>query len=450
MRRGVWLLTLLLSACASLPAPRDPVGLSLVLGYGHEAEVEQAARLVGALEMEHLPALRAARLRLPAGVTLEEARMRLRSLGLRYVEEEGTRAFRPLPEAWIPLGVHPYAWHLGAIRVAEAWVLSDGAGVRVAVLDTGVDASHPVFQGRVLPGLDAATDAPLPPGSDYSQGDWHGTHVAALAVGKEVGVAPGALLLPVRVFSPDYVGDFRAAQALVWAVDQGAQVINLSFGGPAYSQLLHEAVNYALERYRVVVAAAGNQGSVARFYPAALPGVVAVGAVDGQGQPAWFSNRGSWVKVWAPGVRIYSALPGGGFGLLSGTSMASPLAAGAAALLKATRPLLEPYAVRQALGATPVLDAAAALQVPPAPRSACLYLQVFWQGSGVAGADVSLEGPEVLYAQSNDKGETRFFQIAPGTYRLRLAVSLPEGRVYREETLTLTSFCYAPTRILLP
>jgi len=86
MRRGVWLLTLLLSACASLPAPRDPVGLSLVLGYGHEAEVEQAARLVGALEMEHLPALRAARLRLPAGVTLEEARMRLRSLGLRYVE----------------------------------------------------------------------------------------------------------------------------------------------------------------------------------------------------------------------------------------------------------------------------------------------------------------------------------------------------------------------------
>jgi len=450
MRRGVWLLTLLLSACASLPAPRDPVGLSLVLGYGHEAEVEQAARLVGALEMEHLPALRAARLRLPAGVTLEEARMRLRSLGLRYVEEEGTRAFRPLPEAWIPLGVHPYAWHLGAIRVAEAWALSDGAGVRVAVLDTGVDASHPVFQGRVLPGLDAATDAPLPPGSDYSQGDWHGTHVAALAVGKEVGVAPGALLLPVRVFSPDYVGDFRAAQALVWAVDQGAQVINLSFGGPAYSQLLHEAVNYALERYRVVVAAAGNQGSVARFYPAALPGVIAVGAADGQGNPAWFSNRGPWVGVWAPGVRIYSAFPGGGYGLLSGTSMAAPIVSGIAALVKSSRPLLEPFAVRQALQGAPGPDAVAALQASSFSRSACLYLQVLWQGEPAPEAEISLVGGAAFFAKTNLQGEVKFLQIPPGDYRLVVSLSTPQGRWYHEERQTLPISCLLPYRIQLP
>jgi hypothetical protein len=444
------LLLLLLAACSAPLRPPEGQGAALVVGYAREEDVERAAERLSARGVEWLPALKAARLRLPMGLSPEEAKERLRPLGFRYVEEESQRSYQPLPEALGVLGASPYAWHLQAVRAEEAWWVSTGAGVQVAVLDTGVDATHPALRGRVAEGLDAATGEPLPVDTDQSQGETHGTHVAALAVGEGVGVAPGAVLRPVRVFSPDYVGDFRAAQALVWAVDQGAQVINLSFGGSAYSHLLHEAVNYALERLRVVVAAAGNQGSVARFYPAALPGVVAVGAVDGQGQPAWFSNRGSWVKVWAPGVRIYSALPGGGFGLLSGTSMASPLAAGAAALLKATRPLLEPYAVRQALGATPVLDAAAALQVPPAPRSACLYLQVFWQGSGVAGADVSLEGPEVLYAQSNDKGETRFFQIAPGTYRLRLAVSLPEGRVYREETLTPTSFCYAPTRILLP
>jgi serine protease len=444
------LLLLLLAACSAPPRPPEGQGAALVVGYAREEDVERAAEQLSARGVEWLPALKAARLRLPMGLSPEEAKGRLRPLGFRYVEEESQRSYQPLSEALGVLGASPYAWHLQAVRAEDAWGVSTGAGVQVAVLDTGVDATHPALRGRVAEGLDAATGEPLPVDTDQSQGETHGTHVAALAVGEGVGVAPGAVVRPVRVFSPDYVGDFRAAQALVWAVDQGAQVINLSFGGPAYSQLLHEAVNYALERYRVVVAAAGNQGSVVRFYPAALPGVVAVGAVDGQGQPAWFSNRGSWVKVWAPGVRIYSALPGGGFGLLSGTSMASPLAAGAAALLKATRPLLEPYAVRQALGATPVLDAAAALQVPPAPRSACLYLQVFWQGNGVAGADVSLEGPEVLYAQSNDKGETRFFQIAPGTYRLRLAVSLPEGRVYREETLTPTSFCYAPTRILLP
>ncbi len=423
----------------------------MVVGYAREEDVIWAAEGLSARGVEWLPALKAARLRLPPGLSLEEAKGRLRPLGFRYVEEEGQRDYRPLPEALGILGASPYAWHLQAVRAEEAWEVSTGAGVQVAVLDTGVDATHPALRGRVAEGLDAATGEPLPADTDQSQGEVHGTHVAALAVGEGTGVAPGAVLRPVRVFSPEYVGDFRVAQAILWAVDRGAQVINLSFGGSAYSHLLHEAINYALERWRVVVAAAGNQGSVARFYPAALPGVLAVGAADGQGNPAWFSNRGAWVGVWAPGVRIYSAFPGGRYSLLSGTSMAAPIVSGIAALLKSERPLLEPFAVRWALKAAPGPDAVAALQASPTQRSACLYLQVFRGGEGVAGADLALEGPEVYYARSNDRGEARFLQIAPGDYLLRAAVPLPDNRrYYHEEHLTLGTSCLVPRRILLP
>lgn len=444
------LLLLLLAACSAPPRPPEGQGLALVVGYAREEDVARAAERLSAQDVEWLPALKAARLRLPPGLSPEEAKGRLRPLGFRYVEEESQRSYQPLPEALGVLGASPYAWHLQAVRAEEAWGVSTGAGVQVAVLDTGVDATHPALRGRVAEGLDAATGGPLPIDTDQSQGEFHGTHVAALAVGEGVGVAPGAVVRPVRVFSPAYVGDFQVAQAILWAVDRGAQVINLSFGGSAYSHLLHEAVNYALERLRVVVAAAGNQGSVARFYPAALPGVLAVGAADGQGNPAWFSNRGAWVGVWAPGVRIYSAFPGARYGLLSGTSMAAPIVSGIAALLKSGRPLLEPFAVRWALKASPGPDAVAALRASPTQRSACLYLQVFRGGEGVAGADLALEGPEVYYAQSNDQGEARFLQIAPGNYLLRVAVPLPDGRRYYEENLTLDALCYAPKRILLP
>jgi subtilisin family serine protease len=384
------------------------------------------------------------------GLSSEEAKERLRPLGFRYVEEESQRSYQPFPEALGVLGASPYAWHLQAVRAEDAWGVSTGAGVQVAVLDTGVDATHPALRGRVAEGLDAATGEPLSVDTDQSQGETHGTHVAALAVGEGVGVAPGAVLRPVRVFSPDYVGDFRAAQALVWAVDQGAQVINLSFGGSAYSHLLHEAVNYALERLRVVVAAAGNQGSVARFYPAALPGVIAVGAADGQGNPAWFSNRGPWVGVWAPGVRIYSAFPGGGYGLLSGTSMAAPIVSGIAALVKSSRPLLEPFAVRQALQGAPGPDAVVALQASSFSRSACLYLQVLWQGEPAPEAEISLVGGAAFFAKTNLRGEVKFLQIPPGDYRLVVSLSTPQGRWYHEERQTLPISCLLPYRIQLP
>ncbi|GAB5603007.1 S8 family serine peptidase [Thermus sp. FJN-A] len=448
-----WALLLFLLAACGVP-PRPPVGEgpALVVGYTREADVERAAEWLSARSVEWLPALKAARLRLPPGLSPEEARGRLRSLGLRYVEEEGQRDYRPLPEALGALAVSPYAWHLEAVRAEGAWGVSTGAGVQVAVLDTGVDATHPALRGRVLEGLDAATGLPLPPDADESLGEMHGTHVAGLVVGDGIGVAPGALLRPVRVFSPHYVGDFQVAQAIVWVVDRGARVLNLSFGGTAYSYLLHEAINYALERLVVVVAAAGNQGSVARFYPAGLPGVIAVGAADGQGNPAWFSNRGPWVGVWAPGVRIYSAIPGGGYSLLSGTSMASPIVSGVVALIKALNPFVQPFHVYQALKAGPGPDALLALQASGFQQPVCLYLRVLWEGVPALDVDITLVGPGAFFAKTNAQGEVRFLQLPPGAYKLTLALSTPQGRRFHEQSLSLStsSSCLLPLTVSLP
>jgi subtilisin family serine protease len=319
-------------------------------------------------------------------------------------------------------------------------------GVRVAVGDGGLDETHPALAGRIA-GVYHPLEGPLSPGEDRSKGAVHGTHVAGLVAGQGVGVAPGASLYSLILFDPEYLGDLAAAQALLWAVDQGAKVVNLSFGGYAYSETLREAVNYALERGVVVAAAAGNQGTGLRFYPAAFPGVLAVGALDGEGRPASFSNRGPWVSLWAPGVRVYSAFPGGGFGLLSGTSMASPIVAGLAALLKERFPYAGAYALRRRLAAAPGPDAVAALTAPNPPRGACLRLSVEDpQGRPLPG-QVALKGPEEHWAQLNALGETLFREIAPGEYRLEVWTA---GGFYWAERLVLSYSCLLPYRVVVP
>lgn len=421
-------------------------GEALLLGYQTLEQLERALEQVGGQLEGVEPRLRVAQVRLPPGLSPEAATERLKDLGLRFAEAPGERDFHPLPPegGLFPLG--GWAWHLEAVRAEEAWAQARGRGVRVAVGDGGLDETHPALRERVVGVFDPRTGE-LPPGEDRSGLQDHGTHVAGLVAGQGVGVAPEAGLLSLVLFQPEYVGDFLAAQALLWAVDRGARVVNLSFGGYAYSQTLHEAVNYALERLVVVVAAAGNQGTGLRHYPAALPGVVAVGAVDGRGEAAWFSNRGPWVSLWAPGVRIYSTFSGGGYGLLSGTSMAAPIAAGLAALLKERYPFTGAYPIRRRLQAAPGPDAVAALSASNPGRGACLRLQVVDSAGRPVLGRVALQGPEEHWALLNALGETAFFEVAPGPYRLRVWT---EGGFYWSEGLELSYSCILPRRVVLP
>lgn len=266
----------------------------------------------------------------------------------------------------VPTGTDPMRgqqWDFTKIHVAGAWPESTGAGVTVAVIDTGVDGTHPDLAGQVLTGYDEINQT----AGGNTDPNGHGTHVAgtiAALTGNGVGVsgiAPDTKIMPIRVLGADgsgYMSD--AANGIVYAADHGADVINMSLGSDEEDSSVTNAIAYARSRGVVVVAAAGNerqQGSPTS-YPAADPGVIAVAATDSADTVAYYSNRGSYVDVAAPGSAILSTFPtalnSSGYQTLYGTSMASPHVAAVAALLKAYDRALTPDQVEQALESSAV------------------------------------------------------------------------------------------------
>jgi subtilisin family serine protease len=263
------------------------------------------------------------------------------------------------------LAADPYAsqqWDLAKMNVPAANAKSTGSGVTVAVIDTGVDASHPDLAGQVLPGIDIVGGSKTGVSTDPNG---HGTHVAgtiAALTGNGVGVAsvaPGVKILPVRVLGADgsgYMSD--AATGIVWAADHGANVINMSLGSSAQVTAVTNAISYARSKGVTVVAAAGNartSGSPTSW-PAADAGVIAVAATDSSDKVASYSNQGSYVDVAAPGSSIISTYPvaKGSYVGMSGTSMASPHVAAEAALLKAYNKSLTPDQIEKAIESTAV------------------------------------------------------------------------------------------------
>lgn len=230
-------------------------------------------------------------------------------------------------------------------------VFAAPSGPLVAVIDTGLDVSHSWFSGEfaghVVPGRSVVGDP-----ADWSDANGHGTHVAGVVRL----VDPSARILPVRVFDASGFGTDRAvADGIVWAVENGARVVNLSLGGPAKSLATERAVDFARSRDVVVVAAAGNyaeRGSPV-MYPAAFESVVAVAAHDAF-SPAFFSNRGAYVDVSAEGMSVWSAYVSNRVVLMGGTSAASPFVAAAAARVRAARPDLDAATVKSLLESSAV------------------------------------------------------------------------------------------------
>jgi subtilisin family serine protease len=218
-------------------------------------------------------------------------------------------------------------WALAAMHSVPSWAISRGAGVTVAVVDTGVDASHPDLIGQVLTGYDFVD------GDTTTQdGYGHGTHVAGIIAARAnnqigvAGVAPDSRILPVRVLDDSgsgYLSDVAAG--IVYAADHNARVINLSLGAPSGATTLADAVTYARGKGALVVCAAGNDAASQLLYPAAYDGCESVAATDQSDQLASFSNGGPGLDVSAPGVDIASTYPGDNYVYESGTSMAAPM-----------------------------------------------------------------------------------------------------------------------------
>jgi serine protease len=257
----------------------------------------------------------------------------------------------------VPTGSDPsrsQQWSLDKIRTAEAWQRSTGAGVKVAVIDSGVDATHPDLQGNVLSGFDAITDR----AGSTTDRHGHGTHVAgtiAAVTGNNVGVtavAPDVKILPVKVLSDSGSGNMSdTAEGIIWAADNGAQVINMSLGSTTKVAAVSNAISYARSKGVTVIAAVGNdreKGSPTS-YPAADAGVIGVAATDSNDRIGHYSTAGNYVDVAAPGTNILSTYPGGQYKTMMGTSMAAPHVAAVAALLKSYQSSLTPDQIETAL-----------------------------------------------------------------------------------------------------
>lgn len=229
-------------------------------------------------------------------------------------------------------------WGMVKVEAAQAWEITTGSSnINIAILDTGVDLDHPDLADKLISNINFSNSGT----TDDVYG--HGTHVAGIAAAitdNGVGVAGlgyNSTIMNVKVLSDIGAGLYSwIASGIIWAADNGAEIINMSLGGPSESSTLEEAINYAWNKGVVVVAAAGNNGDTTPMYPAYYTNCIAVAATDANDARASFSNYGDWVDVAAPGASIYSTLKNGNYGYLSGTSMASPHVAGLAALVLTT------------------------------------------------------------------------------------------------------------------
>jgi len=234
----------------------------------------------------------------------------------------------------------PDQWGLRTIGFPKAWDVTRGSSkIVVAVLDTGVDGSHPDLRGAIVPGRDIVhRDA------DPKDDNGHGTAVAGIIAARGnngiglAGACWACLVMPVKVLGRDGTGTTADVSAgIIWAADHGARVINLSLGAPGTTEAFSGAIAYASSKDVVVIASAGNSGVATPFYPAAEGSVIGVAASNPKDELYSWSNRGAWVLVAAPGCND-ATWPGGQYVLFCGTSAAAPLVAGVAALFRSAKP----------------------------------------------------------------------------------------------------------------
>jgi len=358
----------------------------LVIGYESKEAAMKIVQTFDGIILKDLEKIKALSFSFDGKV--EDALNILRKMkleGIRYIEPSYIRQIEPpqpvdddiiksittLPsEKQISEEYWNYLWGLRAVNAELAWTTATGSGVVVAVIDTGVDGTHPDLQGQLVEGYRPLTGETLPATSDSSFGGAHGTHVAGTIAAKRdgngvVGLAYNAKIMPIIIFDNggNYVGDDYVADGVTWAVDNGADVLSNSWGGWGYSYVLKDAYDYAIDHGAIVVFSAGNDHTDQHVQaPVGYPGIIAVAAIEYNGgdyRTTFFSNRGDYVSVGAPGVAILSSVPQWDtneffdgqhpYAFYQGTSMACPHVSALAALIKEIYPNATQWKVRKIL-----------------------------------------------------------------------------------------------------
>ena len=228
-----------------------------------------------------------------------------------------------------------YGWNITSFGLPKVWEKTQGEGVIVAVIDTGCDLTHPDLKDNLVEGYNFI-DEKKPPMDDKI----HGTHVSGIICASNnsigmVGVAPKAKVMPIKALDSKGNGTLETvSKAIRYAVDKKVDIICMSLGSPSPLQQVRKAIKLADQNGIPVFVAAGNAGKTQEvFYPAAYPETIAIGSIDSNFNRSDFSNTGKNLDFMAPGGKIFSTIPSHWYGILSGTSMACPYAAGIAALM---------------------------------------------------------------------------------------------------------------------
>ena len=415
-------------------------------------DINKIVSEVGGTIIETLPQISVIRIKLGPQISVAEAIKTMEVLKeVEYAEPNGICYMNLLPND----SKYGSQWAPQLTGAESAWGVTTGAsGVIIAITDTGVDGTHPDFGGKVIAGYDTFNDISILANTDSSVHP-HGTHCAgiAAAVGNNsqgmAGVAWESPIMTIKICEddPGDDGDYNAswsdmAQAFIWAADNGAAIISCSFGGKGYSQTMKDAIDYAvIDNGCVMVASMGNSHIEEIMYPAGYQSVIAVGATNAHDEIADFSTTGNHMSVCAPGVEIYSTMPGGGYDYISGTSMSCPFVAGAAALILSHNPGMSPEEVKTQLEDTAVdlgspgfdstfgygrVDLAAAVgAINPNKYGVVDVLVIDRLDSPLPGASVILwqGGTVISTTNSNEDGHAIFEYIPAGVYGI--SVSFP-------------------------
>jgi len=475
----------------------------ILVGYEDAAALAGIAAAVGGRVTETIEPIRAARLALPAGTDVPDALSALSREnvpGLRYAEPNYIRQRTPGPDRGRATDaiqevegtpkpgqsgrftdpLRARQWALDAMEAERAWEVATGRGVVVAVVDEGVQGTHPDLNGKMVAGMDCLSGERVAPNADSTQGVRdHGTHVAGIAAAWGdngegiVGVAPEASIMDLPIAREElagdnnpwgYVGDANVARCILWAATIGpdgvehsgdeAAVLNNSWGGRGYGQTLKEAVEEVVRAGTVFVNSMGNSSEDEVLYPKGYSGVLGVGATTPYDERTGFSTMGGLISVGAPGDEILSTVPTWarrptgepyGYQYWDGTSMAAPQVAGAVALLVERHPEATAYQLQKILEQTaddieaPGFDResgwgrinlARAVRAPLPPDGGSALVRIVTQNAGPGGqpapvpfADVVLRRDGVIeeFAQTNARGVAGFVNLAPGRYEVQVA-----------------------------
>ena len=314
-------------------------------------ELEKALKQHGAKSKHHLKQINVHIFELPAGVDEVKVKRALKKdRRFKHVELD----MKVAHDLSITDPSFSSSWALPKIQATTAWDTSNGDGIIIAILDTGVDGTHPDLAANMVPGWNMYNN-----NADTSDIHGHGTWVAGTAAAAanngsgSAGVAWAAGIMPIRIADPDGFGYFSTiAAGIRWAADNGAKVVNNSYSGVAGSSTIQSAAEYLRSKGGVVVVSAGNTGTLLNYAPSDSL-LVASATASNDVRPSW-SSYGPYVDIAAPGVSIYTTSRGGGYSNVSGTSFSSPIVAATAALMLSANSDLTPTDVGQILMSTAV------------------------------------------------------------------------------------------------